>query len=180
MPELPEKRAQRMATQYSIDQYDANVIVYTGRDFADFFESCIKKLNKPKEISKWMINYLLKSLNWRSERISNSKVTVDRFIEFIELIDNNTITERFGKELIKEFVDSGDSPKGLVGKISTQTKPLNEVINNIIIENPKAFDEFKLGKKEALQFLIGKVLNATGKRSDPKEIVNILNSMLEK
>ncbi len=180
MPELPEKRAVRMALQYNIDQYDANVIVYTGRDFADFFENCIKKLNKPKEISKWMINYLLKSLNWRSERISNSKVTVDRFIEFIELIDKNIITERFGKELIKEFVDSGNSPKELASKISTQTKPLNEVVESIIKENQKAFDEFKLGKKEALQFLIGKVLNATGKRSDPKEIVNILNSMLEK
>ena len=83
---------------------------------ADFYESCVKLENKPELIASWIVNYLMKSLNWRSERIEDSKVKPETFVELIRMIDKGEITERYAKELIKDYVDTGTSPKALAAK----------------------------------------------------------------
>ena len=179
LPELPDMRSKRIATAYGLNEYEANVLVYTDKQFVDFFERCVAKYNKPKEISKWMINYLLKSLNWRSERIANSKVSIDGFLEFLNLIESGTITERYAKELIKTYVDTGESPKKLISAAPLNNEPLEEIIKKVVLDNMQAYEEFKAGKAQALQYLIGKVLKANANRSDPQKIVSILNSMVQ-
>ena len=114
MPELPDIRVARFIKQYDLDEYDAKVIIYYDKNLADFFEECTKIYGKPKPIVNWISNYLLKSLNWRSERIKDSKVRPETFIELLEMMDKKEITERYAKELIKEYVDTGVSPRELL------------------------------------------------------------------
>ena len=83
---------------------------------ADFYEACVKLEDKPELIANWLVNYLLKSLNWRSERIEDSKVKPETFVEFIRMIGKGEVTERYAKELIKKYVDTGTSPKKLAAK----------------------------------------------------------------
>ena len=54
----------------------------------------------------------MKSLNWRSERIEDSKVKPETFVELIRMIDKGEVTERYAKELIKAYVDTGNVAQG--------------------------------------------------------------------
>ena len=180
MPELPDHRIQRFVSQYKLSDYTAGVIVYTDKHLADFFEECCKLYKNPGTVANWTINYLLKSLNWRSERISASKVKPKTFVELLELIDSKEITERYAKELVKEYVDTGVSPRELLSKskVKLSKGDLEAAAKQVLEKEKKAADEFRAGKKDSLQFLIGKVLALTKKQGDPKTIKNMLMKML--
>ncbi len=180
MPELPDQRVARFVREYGLTDYSAGVIVYTDKRLADFFEGCCRIYGRPAEVANWTINYLLKSLNWRSERIGASKVREETFVELLQMIDSGEITERYAKELIKEYVDSGESPRKIVGMEGDGgAAPLEEAVAKVAAENRAAVEELRAGKGEVMGFLIGRVLAETGKRGDPKAIreaiMNYLN-----
>jgi aspartyl-tRNA(Asn)/glutamyl-tRNA(Gln) amidotransferase subunit B len=176
MPELPDERIKRFVKKYKIQEYQARVIVYTDKYLADFFEECCKIYSKPENAAKWIITYLLKSLNWHGISIRQSKVKPKEFVEFLELMDKGVITERYGKELIKDYVDSGISPKKLIeGKVAKiDDSQLEKIIDDVIKQNTKAVEEYKSGKAKAIEFLIGLILAKTNKQADPKKIREIL------
>ena len=182
MPELPDHRAKRFTTEYKLGDYTANVLIFTDKHLADFFEECCKLHKDPNAVANWITNYLLKSLNWRSERISNSKVKPNTFIELLELIDSKEITERYAKELIKEYVDTGTSPRELVkkSKVKISKADIEAAIKQVLEKNKKVAEEIKSGKSESLQFMIGQVLALTKKQADPKEIKALITEMLKK
>ncbi len=181
MPDLPDKIAARLADEYGLGAYDAKIIVYTGSDFATFFEKVCKIHNKPAEVSRWMINYLLKSLNWRSERLSQSKVTPETFAEFLDMIDKGKVNERYAKELIKEYVDTGDKPSEIVERAGSPPThdEMERTVKNVLKENVKAVSELKAGRLEAKQYLIGMVLKETRNRGDPKAIARMISEELK-
>jgi aspartyl-tRNA(Asn)/glutamyl-tRNA(Gln) amidotransferase subunit B len=181
MPELPDQRTPRFVSQYKIPEYAASVIVYTDKYLADFFEECCKLYNKPDRVANWTVNYLLKSLNWRSERIRDSKVKSATFVELLKLIDANKITERYAKELIKTYVDTGTDPRELIKheKLLISESALKKAVEEVLKGNNGAVADFKAGKGEALQFLIGKVLVLTNKQADPNLIRKALLDALK-
>ncbi len=176
MPELPEQRIARMIKEHRIPDNYAGVIVYTSKPMADFYEACLKLENKPELIASWIVNYLLKSLNWRSERVEDSKVKPETFVELIRMIDKGEVTERYAKELIKVYVDTGKSPKALAAKekMALTESDIVKIVKDVIGKNEKTVAEFKSGKGEALQFLIGLVLKETKRQADPKAIKGII------
>jgi aspartyl-tRNA(Asn)/glutamyl-tRNA(Gln) amidotransferase subunit B len=176
MPELPDERVKRFVKAYNLSEYQAKVIVYTDKYLADFFEECCKLYDKPENAAKWIITYLLKSLNWHNITIRQSSVKPKDFVEFLELMDKGEITERYGKELIKEYVDTGISPRKLIeGKaVKFDEAQLERIVEEVIKENAKAVQEYKSGKAKAIEFLIGIALAKTNKQADPKKIREIL------
>ena len=179
MPELPDRMAERFASQYRISPYEAKVLVYAGKDMAEFFEASCRLHGNAREVSRWTINYLMKSLNWRSERVSRSKVRPETFVELLRMIDSNAVTERFAKELIKEYVDTGEQPSKIAaGKaVSLDDAALMEIVKKVVKENGKAFEELKGGKAEAKQYLLGKVLRETRSQADPKKISAMIDEI---
>ncbi len=180
MPELPDQRVKRFVKTYKLKDYQAKVIVYTDKYLADFFEECCRIYSNPEQATKWIITYLLKSLNWHGISIRQSKVKPKEFVEFLKLMDDGVITERYGKELIKEYVDTGISPGKIIeGKVKKiDEKQLEEIIDQVIKENAKVVDEYKTGKTKAIEFLIGAVLAKTNKQADPKKIREMLLSKI--
>ncbi len=176
MPELPDHRVRRFVEQYKLKEPSSRALVYTDKKLADFFEQCCNLHDNPIEVSNWIINYLLKSLNWRSERIAQSKARPDTFVELLEMIDKGEITERYAKELIKEYADTGKHPRDIAkaGVQPMDDSALREIVRAVVRDHDNAVKEFVSGKNESMQFLIGVVLKATGNIADPKKIRELL------
>jgi aspartyl-tRNA(Asn)/glutamyl-tRNA(Gln) amidotransferase subunit B len=181
MPELPDKRVERFVREYKIKERDARIIVYVDKALADFFEKCCELFKKPKEIAKWIVTDLLKCLNYQGITIRESKVKPESFVELLKLIDEKRITERFAKEVIKEYVASGKSPKQIVEEMGIKAikkEEMEKIVEEVLEKNEKAIIDYKSGKKEAIEFLIGQVLKKTKLRADPKEIRKIIESKI--
>jgi aspartyl-tRNA(Asn)/glutamyl-tRNA(Gln) amidotransferase subunit B len=181
MPELPDARVKRFIKEYRLTERDAKVIVYVDKALADFFENCVKIYKNPIVIAKWIVGDLLKCLNYQDKAIRESKVSPELFVELLQLIDKGDITDRLAKEIIKEFVGSGESPKEIVKKKNLgriEDKKLESVVKEIIKENKKAVDDYMSGNEKAIQFLIGQVLRKTKSAADPNKIKEMIKKML--
>ncbi|MEX2013293.1 MAG: hypothetical protein WD967_02715, partial [Candidatus Levyibacteriota bacterium] len=59
------------------------------------------------------------------------------------------------------------------------TKELKKIIAEVISENEKAVREYKSGKENALQFLIGQTMKKIGKKVDPSLVKNAILEILK-
>jgi aspartyl-tRNA(Asn)/glutamyl-tRNA(Gln) amidotransferase subunit B len=169
MPELPDDRMKRLISSYGIPRYDAGVLV-SSKALADFFEECVKLYDKPKEISNWMMSDLLRYLYENNLELQESKITPNKLVGMICLIEKGTISGKIAKKILPEIIVTGKDPwkiveeEGLV-KI-TDTNFLRKVIDKVFAENPKAVDDALVDEK-AVHFLVGQLMKATEGKADP-------------
>jgi aspartyl-tRNA(Asn)/glutamyl-tRNA(Gln) amidotransferase subunit B len=66
--------------------------------------------------------------------------------------------------------------KGLI--LITDEAEIEKIVRQVISENQKAVSDFKKGKENALQFLIGQVMRKTKGKANPKIAKEILTRIL--
>jgi aspartyl-tRNA(Asn)/glutamyl-tRNA(Gln) amidotransferase subunit B len=177
MPELPDFRIKRFVEEYDIPEKQAKVIVYVDKNLADFFEECCKIYKNYRYLARWVVVDLLKCLNWNKLRIKESKVTPKNFVKLLKLIDKKIISERLAKEIIKEFVPSGKDPEKIVeekGLMPASEEEIQKAIEKVLSTNKEAIEDYKKGKKEALNFLIGAVVKELKARVDPAKVKKLI------
>ncbi|HLE06553.1 MAG TPA: hypothetical protein VI790_04310, partial [Candidatus Nanoarchaeia archaeon] len=174
LPELPAGRVKRFIKDYKMNEEQAKTIV-GDKALADFFESCVKGYKKPDYVASWIDTQLLKCLNFNKQSIRKSKVTPESFMELINLMDSGVITERLGKELIKEFVSTGVSPKAIVAKQGLGLKTdseLAKVIKQVLKDNPIEVND------KSINYLIGQVVRATKGQADPNKVRELIKKSI--
>ncbi|MEE8354735.1 MAG: Asp-tRNA(Asn)/Glu-tRNA(Gln) amidotransferase subunit GatB, partial [Candidatus Bathyarchaeia archaeon] len=182
MPELPDARIQRYVEEHGVPRFQAGIIVNTGLDLSRFFEECITLFPKPGVVANWMVTFLLKSLNYEGLSLRESKVKPKTFVELLALIEEGTITERLARELIKEYVSTGESPRALVerrGLASAGRDELGEAIRDVLSDNRKAVADYRAGQTRALDYLLGQVLRRIRARGDPVEVKRLIRETLD-
>ena len=181
MPELPDQRAARFMQQYKLREREANIIVYVDKALADFFEACSKLYKGYEQLSFWTVGDLLKNLNANDIAIRQSKITPENFVELLKLIDSGKITGKLAKEIIKDFVKTGQHPAEIIKRkkivVIGKTADIEKIVREVVAANKKAYDEFKSGKREVLGFLIGEVMKRTRAAADPKVVKKIIEKM---
>ncbi|MCW1293017.1 MAG: Asp-tRNA(Asn)/Glu-tRNA(Gln) amidotransferase subunit GatB [Candidatus Parvarchaeota archaeon] len=165
--ELPDQRKERIVLQYKINNELATAIV-SERDLADLFEYCCKEINDYQFVAKWIGNYLKKSLNWNNIKFSQSKVTKEKFLEFLKDIKNKKINEREAKELIKTFVDRGE-----IAQAESSKEDIQKVISEFYDEISPSINE------KGINHIIGKILKKINYKADPKELKKLIEKIKE-
>ncbi len=182
MPELPDARVKRLIKKYGIPAEQANIIVYTDKALADFFENCAKIYADRKKLARWIVTDLLKCLNWNKITIRESKVKPKDFVQLLKMIDRKVISEALAKEIIKEYVPTGKSPAKIVKErklvMIKDRRILEKIVKEILEKNKKAVADYRAGKEKALEFLVGQVLMKMEKRVDPKIVREIIKSLI--
>ena len=182
MPELPDARIQRYVEEHGVPRFQAGIIVNTGLDLSRFFEECIRLFPRPIMVANWIVTFLLKSLNYEGVGLGEAKVSPGTFVELLALIEEGTVTERLARELIKEYVSTGESPRALVerrGLASAGRVELGEAIEEVLADNRKAVADYRAGRARALDYLLGQVLRRIRARGDPVEVKRLIRESLD-
>ncbi len=182
LPETPQDIRQRFISKYGISEKYARVLT-NNRDIARFFENLATKVDPPL-LATWVCEELLAQLNYRGISLSETKITEQNFYELISLLSSAAITEATAKKLLERIVDSGESPREVVeaeglGAIKDDGS-LERVVEEVIEENPGPISDYRSGKTEALNFLMGQVMRRMRGRADAKRVSKILRSKLDK
>ena len=180
IPELPVSKRQRFVKEYSLSDYDAGILT-DDKSLADYFEECVGlSQDSPKELSNWIINDVLRELNERKVYVQDFTVTPETLVGLIKI--KPTIGNSIAKEVFVEMANTGkDAPTIVKEKDLTQmddTSELNEIVIKIVEENPKAVEDYGLGKKNALAFLIGQTMKITKGKANPKILTELFKQRL--
>ena len=184
MSELPESRRERFMKEYALSEYDAGVLT-TTRALADFFEETAKLCGQAKTAANWIMGDLLRFYNDNNvdlKDLSDSPLTPTMLASMISLVDKGTISGKIAKTVMEEMYQSGKDPqqiieeKGLV-QISNAAE-IERIVNQILEENPKPVQQYRLGKTGNFGFFVGQVMKATGGRANPQTVNEILKKRL--
>ncbi|MGG3309400.1 Asp-tRNA(Asn)/Glu-tRNA(Gln) amidotransferase subunit GatB [Paenibacillus lautus] len=182
IPELPDARKARYASEYGLPDYDAAVIT-SSKLLADFFEDSLNYTKDAKSVSNWIMGDLLGYLNSNNLELSEVKITGQGLGEMIGLIEKGTISSKIAKTVFKEMLESGKLPaqiveeKGLV-QISDEGA-IKRIVEQVVANNPQSVEDYKAGKQKAIGFLVGQVMKESKGKANPalanKLLVEVLN-----
>jgi len=193
IPELPQKRRERLEKEYQLDEKNAEIFVY-NKDLGEYFEKVISELppglaqEKLLKLIKLSANYLISDLLGllKGELVSSDKflITPENFAEFICLIHDGKISSKTAKQVLAEMFASGADPSNVIeekglDQISDE-KELEIIIADAVSQNAKVVEDYKSGKENAFQYLIGQIMAKTRGKANPKVVNKILKQTLTK
>jgi len=182
MPELPKARRERFIKQFNLPEYDAEILTNT-KDMADYYETVLEFTDDYKSASNWVMGDISKVINENKISIKDFSISPKNIGKLIELIHNNTISGKIGKEVFEELLKSNVDPEIIIKEKNlvqiTDSYELENVIDGILLSNTKQVDEFKNGKEKVFGFLVGQVMKETNGKANPQLVNEILTKKLK-
>jgi aspartyl-tRNA(Asn)/glutamyl-tRNA(Gln) amidotransferase subunit B len=176
LPELPQEKRARFISELKLSPYDASVLVLE-KSSADYFE-LVAKGRDAKMAANWVINELFGRLNKENIEIENSPIAPSQLGGLIDLIANQTISGKIGKDLFEILWVEGGDPLVIVEKRGmkqvTDTGAIEKVIDEVIAANPEKAEQAR-AKPAMLGWFVGQVMKQSGGKANP----GMLNDMLK-
>src|SRR5438128_3080994 len=172
LPELPAARRARLVSEYALPASDASQIA-ADRELADLFEAAAKAGADHKATANWIIG----------EVAPRGKLpTPAHLAELVTLVATGKITRDQGREVLGLSMDNGHSPAQIVAErgfaqISDESE-LRAIVESVIAGNPRAVEDYKAGKKQAIQALMAAV-RTRAPQANPKIASAILLELLK-
>lgn len=182
LPELPFARRKRFIEQYGLPAYDAGVLTQ-AKTVADYYEECVRLLDKPKELSNWIMTEVMRVLNEQGISITGLNVSPKMLTGLIVLIKKGSISGSMAKEVFAEMAATGESAESIVekrgiGQISDEQE-LQSLAQEIINSHPDEARKYCSGKTGLLGFFVGMLMKATQGEANPKLASRIMKELLE-
>lgn len=181
LPELPDQKKERFIKDYSLNAYEANVLV-SEKEISVYFEEVIK--NSDIKLTKnWIMGDLFASLNDKNISISESPVTAKKMSQLIDSISSGIISGRTAKEVFEVMKETGEEPNKIIESKGLQQKSdpkeLEAIIEKILTENKDKVDQYKSGKDKLFGFFVGQVMKVSGGKANPQLVNEILKKKLK-
>ena len=194
IPELPNQKRLRFSQEYGLLANQIEILI-EDKDLAQYFEESVSELDMDlcgleadsrKKAIQLLYNYLTSDIrglmNEQKMTIKELNITPENLADLIVLILKGEISSRLAKDILKEMFLTGLDPKQIIQekglKQISDGELLKQIVEEVIKENPKAVDDYKKGKENALQFLIGQAMRKSKGQGNPDIFRNILKANL--
>jgi len=195
LPEMPEAKKQRFICEYGVSGENVDVIV-GDKKLAEYFEQVVSEIKEKldckefqvgeekclKLAANYMVSELQKHLVKNGHKIEEVKITPENYAELIGFVADGKINSSVAQTVLEEMYQTGGDPsqiieaKGLL-QVSDENV-LEEVVQKVLDANLQSVEDYKKGKQNALQFLMGQVMAASKGKANPKIVGEILKQKL--
>lgn len=183
LPELPHERVRRFTRQHGLSAYDAGVMT-SEKSLADYFEACVQAGGTPKAVANWIQGDLLALAHARGVSIQDLQVPPAHLAGLVNLLERQTISSRMAKDLLAQMVETGEPPEALRKRLGmvqmTDLEMLKAAAQAVLTANPKAVEDYRQGKTQALKFLVGQLMARTRGQAHPERAHEVLQEVLER
>jgi aspartyl-tRNA(Asn)/glutamyl-tRNA(Gln) amidotransferase subunit B len=181
LPELPGARRTRFAEQYGLPPADAELL--TGdRALAEYFEAAVAAHPNPKALANWIGSELLRELRGDPAAADRAPVRPGHLARLVALVDAGTISGKMAKELFERMARTGEDPEAIVAREGLRQvvdeAAIDRVVSEVLAAHPTVVADYRKGKKQAVGFLVGQVMKATGGKANPQLVNRLLAARL--
>jgi aspartyl-tRNA(Asn)/glutamyl-tRNA(Gln) amidotransferase subunit B len=178
LPETPKEKLDRLLKKHKIKKQDAEVL-YKNIEIVEFFEQVTKKVN-PRFALPWITIELLRVLNYNKKTLDDVDIKPEHFIELLQAVKSNKLTELKAKRIINDFIPKSFSIKTRLKKeAKISANETEKIIKKVLEKNTAAVRDYKAGKKESLNYLMGEIMKASKRRVDYKTALESLKKLLK-
>lgn len=173
IPMLAHERKEKYIKEYGLSNYDASVLV-KDKKVSDYFEECVSLGSDPKNACNWITTKLLAEVN-KSETLTINDIFIkpNMLSELIKLIEDKKITNNQGKEVFSKMIEEKSSPIEIVKKYNMEVIEDDNLIESLVMEvineNEKAINDYKNGRTNMLDYMVGQVMKKSKGKANPVE-----------
>ncbi len=191
LPEFPDDRRDRFIKDYSLPESDSEEITQ-DKNFADYFENVIGNLSERNDKSFRTASNLVRAevrkvMNEKKIEIKDFHVPAKAIALIVDSLSSGKISVTASKEVFarilagKNFDEMSeifrDSEKDL--SIVSDTSEIETIVRKILVEFPEETDRYKSGEKKLAGFLVGKIMQESKGKANPKIVNELLIKLLE-
>ncbi len=180
IPELSLEKISRFKKQYNLEAEDAETLA-AEKNLAELFEQVAEEID-PILAARWLRRDLMKVLHYNKKELNEVKIDAKHIIELLTLVKGNKINDATAKELLIKLIEKPFSPKEHVEKqkleMITSEDELEGFCRETIKNNKTVVEDFKSGKQEAMNYLIGQVMRLSKGKADPKQVEKLIRKLL--
>lgn len=181
MPELAKEKVVKFIEKYKLQATDAEVLA-SEKLLAELFEKVAAEID-PLLAAKWLRRELMRVLNYNKKDLKDVVIDEKHIIELLKMVEGKVITETTAQKILEKLIEKPFSPKEYVlktkVKVIADVKQIKRFCEEAIKSNPKALEDYKAGKQEAFNFLVGQVMAKTRGQADPAVVNKIMKEVIK-
>ncbi len=197
LTELPDAKNKRLKEEYDLSAENVEVIT-SNKDLAEYFEEVVSELREKKGCGEvkadgkkcvklaanYIVSELQKHLVKNNQTIRDVKITPENYAELIGIVADGKISSSAAQTVLSEMYQTGGDPSHIVEEKGllqvSDSAEIEKIVIEILGKNQKSAEDYKKGKTNALQFLVGQVMSVTKGKANPGIVKEILNRLLTK
>jgi len=182
LPELFDQKVDRYVSTLSIKRVDA-IEIAKNIELAEYFEDALNTYNvNPQLLANWMLTEVMAILNKDKIEIANLSITAQSLSQLIQRIDDGTISSTIAKNIFSQLIESKMDVDELIKEQGLEqisdTTEIEQIVITVLKEHQEQKDQYLAGKEQVLGFLIGKVMQKTQGKANPKLVNDLMLKIL--
>ncbi|MBE5891172.1 MAG: Asp-tRNA(Asn)/Glu-tRNA(Gln) amidotransferase subunit GatB [Lachnospiraceae bacterium] len=181
-PELRPAKLSRYKKEYDIPEYDAKILT-ESKAMADLFEATTAICGKPKKVSNWLMVETMRLMKEKDIEADQLSFSAENLAKLVDLADAGTINSNVAKDVFAKMFEKDMDPEVYVKEQGLATvndeEALKKIIQEVIVANPQAVEDYRAGKQKAIGALMGQTMRATKGKANPAVVQNLLIDYLK-
>jgi aspartyl-tRNA(Asn)/glutamyl-tRNA(Gln) amidotransferase subunit B len=188
IPELPFDKQRRYQKEWNL-AYTITSVICPDRELAEYFETAVAVSGNALAVANYVANDLLRELAAAAPMgeppltVSQGKISPAHLAGLVKLVDGGVISKQIAKDVFLKMFATGDTAETIVDREGLRTQSdageLEKICRESIAANPKAVEQYKGGKLNAINALKGQVMKATKGQANPQTVDEVLKKLME-
>lgn len=183
IPELPISRYERYLNEYGTTAMEARQLMDSFAKATMLDQAAASGKIKPKAAANWILSDVSKYLNDKGVELEQTKLTAQKLVDLIVLIDGGTISGAAGKKVLTQLFETDETAEQIVERLGlkqvSDEGAILTIVQDVLAKNEKAVADFKAGKN-VTGFLVGQCMKASRGQGNPQIINKLLAQELAK
>lgn len=176
-PELYEDKLNRFERNYGLSEYEAKVILNID-GLAAYFEKCCIYSKNYKGLSSFFINDFISFIRKENRAIDDVQIEPKLVANLIDSAISGQINKNQMKSIFKSMISSDYPSKfdlnDAISSINNKTMNTEEVVDIVVQRNLLQIEEYKNGKKQIFNYLVGQIIKEADGKIDIEQAKKLL------
>lgn len=182
MPELPEDKKRRYMEELGLPEYDTGIL--TGSvALVELFETVSELCGDAKTTSNFIMGDVMRLLKDAGKQPEEMDFDPAALATLIKLLNGKKISRQTARKVFEKVFNEHIDPEQYIKEnkleIVTDTGAIKPVVEKVIAANEKSVNEYKGGKTQALQYLIGQCMRELRGQAPAQEVTKMLQELLD-
>lgn len=182
MPELPEDKKRRYMEELGLPEYDTGIL--TGSvALVELFETVSELCGDAKTTSNFIMGDVMRLLKDAGKQPEEMDFDPAALATLIKLLNGKKISRQTARKVFEKVFSDHIDPEQYIKEnkleIVTDTGAIKPVVEKVIAANEKSVNEYKGGKTQALQYLIGQCMRELRGQAPAQEVTKMLQELLD-
>lgn len=174
--ERPADRRHRFVSELGLSLYDAGVLIDSGRETVDYFETVARACGDAKQAANWITQDVARELNERDLNLAEFPVNADTLGELLRVVVTGDLANKGARDVFAALLERDEAAPTDVAQVIEDLgltpagdDEIAAIADAVIAKNAKAADDVREGKDAAVGPMIGQVMKQL-KGADPKTV----------